>query len=93
MRQIAGAFAEFLADALAGVPQLGDQTGLLISPEAVSNRTPRLIRRVMPSSWAISSRANRLASSTITVRTPLPSIRSLARGKPRPTRDVREEAR
>jgi hypothetical protein len=30
----------------------------------------------MPNSWAISSRANRLASSTMTVRTPLPSIRS-----------------
>ena len=46
------------------------------SPEAVSNCTPRLIRRVIPSSWAISSRANRLASSTMTVRTPLPSIQS-----------------
>ena len=30
------------------------------SPEAVSNCTPRLIRRMMPSSWAISSRAKRL---------------------------------
>src|SRR5262249_14940630 len=30
----------------------------------------------MPSSWAISSRAKRLASSTITTRTPLPSILS-----------------
>ena len=37
----------------------------------------------MPSSWAISSRAKRLASSTMTVRTPLPSIRSRRAAKPR----------
>jgi Helix-turn-helix domain len=36
----------------------------------------------MPSSWAISSRANRLASSTMTVRTPLPSIRSRSAAMP-----------
>jgi len=52
------------------------------SPEAVSSRTPRLMRRVMPRSWAISARANRLASSTMTVRTPLPSMRSRSGAKP-----------
>ena len=36
----------------------------------------------MPNSWAISSRAKRLASSTMTVRTPLPSIRSRRAAKP-----------
>ena len=51
-------------------------------PEAVSSRTPRLIRRVMPNSWAISSRAKRLASSTRTVLTPLPSMRSRSDAKP-----------
>jgi HSP20 family protein len=37
------------------------------------NGVPRLISARMPSSWVTSSRAKRDASSTITVRTPLPS--------------------
>ena len=36
----------------------------------------------MPNSWANSSRANRLASSTMTVRTPLLSMRSSRAAKP-----------
>ena len=42
-------------------------------------RTPRLISARMPSSCVTSSRAKRDASSTMTVRTPLPSIRSSKR--------------
>lgn len=43
------------------------------SPAAVSSRTPRLMSSEMPSSWAINWRAKRLASSTVTMRAPLPS--------------------
>src|SRR4051794_1568392 len=52
------------------------------SPEAVSTRTPRPIKAKMPSSWVTRSRANRLASSTRTVRTPLLSIRSRRAANP-----------
>jgi hypothetical protein len=62
--------------------RVGSSLAVKSSPEAVSSRTPRLIRRVMPNSWAISSRANRFASSTRTVHTPLPSIRSRRAAKP-----------
>ena len=54
--------------------RVGSSLAVRSSPAAVSSRTPRLIRRVISNSWAISSRAKRLASSTMTVRTPLPSI-------------------
>ena len=50
--------------------RVGSSLAVRSSPEAVSRRTPRLTPP-MPSSWAISSRAQRLASSTMTVRTPL----------------------
>ena len=62
--------------------RVGSSLAVRSSPAAVSSRTPRLIRRVISNSWAISSRAKRLASSTMTVRTPLPSIRSSRAAKP-----------
>ena len=62
--------------------RVGSSLAVRSSPEAVNSRTPRLIRRVMPNSWAISSRANRLASSTMTVCTPLLSMRSRSDAKP-----------
>ena len=52
------------------------------SPLAVKTRTPRRIRAMMPSSCVTSSRANREASSQITTRTPLPSIRSSSVANP-----------
>ena len=53
-----------------------------LSPFAVSTRTSRLISARMPSSCVTSSRANRDASSTMTVPTPLSSIRSSKAAKP-----------
>ena len=52
------------------------------SPAAVRTRTPRLIRISRPSSWVTRSRAKRVASSTITMWTPLPSMRSSSAAKP-----------
>src|SRR5438477_3308949 len=52
------------------------------SPLAVSTRTPRCTSAIIPSSWVISSRAKRKASSTMTTRTPFPSIRSSSLAKP-----------
>ena len=58
------------APAIWRIIRVGSSLAVKSSPEAVSSRTPRLIRRVIPNPWAISSRANRLASSTMTTRTP-----------------------
>ena len=52
------------------------------SPEAVTTRTPRTCIARTPSSWAITERAKRLASSAITTRTPLPAIRWIMAAKP-----------
>src|SRR4029078_2900714 len=56
--------------------RVGSSLAVRSSPEAVSSRTPRLIRRVMPNSWAISSRANRLAASHKPLRIPTPQVRA-----------------
>jgi len=60
----------------------GSLVSVRSSPLAVSTLTFRLIGKSTPSSWATRSRANRLASSTTTVWTPLPSMRSSRAEKP-----------
>ena len=64
------------------IVRLGSSLAVRSSPDAVSSRTSRLISRVMPNSCTINSRAKRLASSMMTVRTPLPSMRSRSPAKP-----------
>jgi hypothetical protein len=60
----------------------GSVASVKSSPDAVITRIPRLISMRTPSSCATKSRAKRDASSTMTVRTPLFSIRSRSAEKP-----------
>jgi integrase len=60
----------------------GSLVSVSLSPFGVMTRTPRLMRAIRPSSCVTRSRAKREASSTMTVRTPLPSMRSSKAEKP-----------
>ena len=63
-------------------PTIVAATTVIVAGRQIVYAGGRLMRSVMPSSWAISPRAKRLASSTMTVRTPLSSIRSRSSAKP-----------
>ena len=62
--------------------RLGSLVSVKSSPPAVITFTPRATSSTIPRSWAMRSRAKRLACSISTTRTPLPSILSSNRAKP-----------